>query len=160
MCSGCFSTEVMTEMGDKGTMMIYMLRSNTDNLLSCEALKQRMILRGRRLWRLRNRLTLSLARWWKQFLSLRLRFRRSTRFRGIRIKTETILNSISDRIANIARPFTTTVVTQDVTATHTMGYRTLRLFTTSNMLPQYFHLGAVGRLLTLTWRSGTFGRMT
>ena len=37
MCSGCFSTEVMTEKGDKGTMTIYVLRSNTDNLLSREA---------------------------------------------------------------------------------------------------------------------------
>lgn len=67
---------------------------------------------------------------------------------------------IPHRIANSTWAFTSTVMTQDVTTTHTVAYRALRLFAVGNMLPQHFHLSTVRRFFTLTGRSLTFGGMT
>ena len=47
----------------------------------------------------------------------------------------------TDRAANI---FTSMVVAEDVSGTHTMWYQTLLIFTFSDMFPQSFHTSTVG----------------
>jgi hypothetical protein len=57
---------------------------------------------------------------------------------------ETILNLLLDRIANVARRLAPSVVTQHVAAAHAVAYFANAVLAISNVLPQDFHLGAVG----------------